>query len=81
MIEITIDKPNKIIGANINGNACDVLDEAATATVMILDTVSKALHDDMSARDLLTKLIHDENALEDFRAQADIDCEEETADA
>lgn len=81
MIEITIDKPNKIIGANINGNACDVLDEAATAVVMILDTVSKALHDDMQARDLLTKLIHDENALEDFREQADIDHKEETADA
>lgn len=80
MIEITIDKPNKIIGANISGNACDVLDEAATAAVMILDAVSKTLHDDMQARDLLTKLIHDENALEDFREQADIDHKEETAD-
>lgn len=81
MIEITIDKPNNIINATFDGNACDVLDEAATATVMILDTVSKALHDDMSARDLLTKLILDENALEDFREQADIDHKEETTDA
>lgn len=47
---------------------------------MILDTVSKALHDDMQARDLLTKLIHDEDALEEFREQADIDHREETAD-
>ncbi len=79
MIEIKVSDKGTNIEAH--ATAIDMVAEAVTAAYLLLETLSRAVQTEDIARSLLIDALTNEEMLQKFRENGEVNCEEETADA